>query len=569
MSVRRKERAVDAAWVAALVAVGHSALQARLLALRGVTAETAEGWLSPSLSTLASPHDLPGISEAVRLLLSALRAGRKIVVFGDYDCDGICATSILVQTIRTLGGDAAPFLPERLTEGYGMTAASIARLLAEYPQASLVVTVDNGINSVEQVATLKAHGLDVIVTDHHLPGDVLPDCPIVNPKVASPEHFDGLCGAGVAFLLAKALVIAAKEAGDYDGPNMGGPLLVLAGLATVTDIMPLVGQNRILVAEALRRFRAWAPVGLRELLDRATRTTVPMLTTRDFSFLIGPRINAAGRVASGMDALKLVLASDREEARRLALTVDLHNTTRKSIEQKMTDDACEQIKEDAAAQIIVLPSQTAHPGIAGIVAARILERLGVAHAVPVCVIVDGHGSARSPDGMNVRDALQGAAEALVRFGGHAAAGGFTVKEGQLDRFCELFRETCARLARDIPSEAREIEWVDAEVSAADLTLDFAQWLQRLEPFGEGNPMPTFLLRQVYLADARPLGADGRHLQVFFKDPVPRGVWWGHGDRVNQLRADAAKPHDLVFTVEVSSYGEPHPELRFLSISCSE
>ncbi len=569
MAVRWRERAVDAAARDALVAAGFSPLQARLLALRGVTAETADAYFSPALSALAAPHELPGVAEAAAVLLEAVRSGKKLVVFGDYDCDGVCATSILVRTIGTLGGDVAPFLPERLTEGYGMTERSVARMLAEHPDVSLVVTVDNGINSVGQVAALKARGIDVLVTDHHLPGDVLPDCPVVNPKVAAPAHLDGLCGAGVAFLLAGALVAAAKAAGVYDGPNIGGPLLVLAGLATVTDIMPLVGQNRILVAEALRRFRSWSPVGLRELLDRASRTAQPSLTTRDFGFLIGPRINAAGRVASGMEALELLLASDREEARRLARTVDLHNGTRKSIEQKMTEAALLQVDPGAPAQVVVLSSDEAHSGIAGIVAARILDRLGAGNAVPVCVIVDGHGSARSPEGYNVRDALQDAEEALERFGGHAAAGGFTVREGRADRFRELFRAACARQAARVPSDARGVGFADADVDASELTLEFAQWLRRMEPFGEGNPMPVFLLRGVRLAEARPLGSDGRHLQVVFKGDVPRGVWWGRGDLVEELRAGSSGTYDVLATLEVSTYGEPHPELRFQQLIRSE
>ncbi len=570
MAVHWRERAVDAAARDALVAVGYSPLQARLLVLRGVTAGTADAFFEPSLTDLAAPEELPGVAEAADVLLAAVREGRKIVVFGDYDCDGVCATAILVQAVRALGGTVAPFLPERLTEGYGMNEASVERMLSEHPDVSLVVTVDNGVNAVERVAFLKSRGVDVVVTDHHLPGEELPDCVLVDPKVAAPDALDGLCGAGVAFLLAAALVAAAKAAGVYDGPNIGGPLLVLAGLATVTDIMPLTGQNRILVAEALKRFRSWAPVGLRELLDRASRTTASVLTTRDFGFLIGPRINAAGRIASGMEALSLVLAADREEARSLALAVDLRNATRKTIEQKMTDEALSQVEPGAAAQIVVLTGDGAHPGIAGIVASRILERLGPGAAVPVCVIVNGHGSARSPEGYNVRDALQGAADALERFGGHAAAGGFTVREGGLDGFRGLFRAACAAQAASGAAPDKGVEFADAEIDGAALTLEFARWLRKLEPFGEGNPPPVFLMRRVLFSEVRPMGAEGRHLQAAFRDArAPRGVWWNHGDLVERLRAEAAEPHDILFTVEVSNYGEPHPEIRLQAVVRSE
>jgi single-stranded-DNA-specific exonuclease len=416
---------------------------------------------------------------------------------------------------------------------------------------------------VEQVRTLKARGMDVLVTDHHLPGDQLPDCIVVNPKVSAPASLEWLCGAGVAFLLSMELVNEARERGVYRGPKIGGPLIVLAGLATVTDIMPLSGQNRLLVAEALKRFRTLAPVGLRELYDRATRSAAP-LTSRDFGFLIGPRVNAAGRLASGMEALSLLLAKDREEARALARTVDFRNTERKTVEQSMTDAALQQVVPEAPAQVIDIPD--GHQGVAGIVAARILERLGAAGPVPVCVVVRGHGSARAPDGYNLRDAFVESSEALTRFGGHAAAGGFSVRDGQVARFRELFCAACARQAAASPASRRGAVMVDAVVDGADITLDLANWLGLLEPYGEGNPTPVFAIRRAYISEARPLGQDGRHLQVAFRGlRTPRGVWWNRGDIVEELRARSSEPFDVAFTVEVSTYGEPHPELRLVAL----
>ena len=568
MAVVWKERLADETLVADLVGRGFSPLQARILALRGISAATVDAYFNPKLADLSKPDELPGIREAVSRILPFVTGGKTIVVFGDYDCDGVCATAILVKAITVLGGCVKPFIPRRLTEGFGMNDASVARMLSENPGVELVVTVDNGINSVEQVAELKEKGISVVVTDHHLPGEELPDCTIVNPKVRSPESLQGLCGAGVAFLLAGALIAEAKARGCYTGPNVGGPMLVLAGLATVTDIMPMMGQNRILVTEALKRFRSWAPVGLKELYDRASRTTAAALTVRDFGFLIGPRINAAGRVASGMEALDLVLSSDREQAREFARAVDIYNTERKTIEQKMTELALAQVVEGASAQIINFEQQEAHSGVAGIVASRILERL-TGSSVPVCVIVGGHGSARSPEGYNVRDAFVHAAEALTRFGGHAAAGGFTVREGCLERFRELFSEACRQQASSVPVEEQGVDPVDAEIDGRELDLDFATWLQSLEPFGEGNQMPVFVIRKAWLSDVRPLGQDGKHLQVSFRGgTIPRAVWWGHGDLVERLRAESGVPYDLAFTVEVSTYGEPHPELRLVGIQKS-
>jgi len=559
----------------------------RLLLARGIGEADWEAFLSPSLRGLAGAEELPGVAAAADVLLEAVVSKRHVVVFGDYDCDGVCATAILVKTLAALNEAVdpspeaarriAPFLPERLSEGYGMSDASVARMLKENPSVSLVVTVDNGINSVRQVADLKAKGVSVVVTDHHLPtcataADgtsemVLPDAEaVVDPKAAAPSRLQDLCGAGVAFFLASRLVSEATRRGLYVGPKLAGPLLVLAGLATVTDLMPVLGQNRILVAEALRNFRSCAPLGLLELHSRAARNARGDLTARDFAFLLGPRINAAGRLASGMDALDLVLETNRERVREYARRIDLNNTERKAIEMEMTDAALAKVVPGAAAQVIDLPD--GHPGVAGIVAARVMERLG--ETVPVCVYAGGHGSARAPEGVNIHDALIACDEVLERYGGHAAAGGFSVKEGQVDRFRALLTAYCERLRGDaapVPADERE---PDLWIGPADVTLELAESLARLEPYGEGNPEPVFGFRGVSVRDVRLLGADGRHLSLFVGGTHSAGglraVWWGHGDRAEALRAQGDAPHDLRFTLAISDYGERHAELRLVSVT---
>ena len=580
----------------------------RLLRARGISDADLEGFLHPSLRDLADPAELPGVAEASRVILDAVEAGRRIVVFGDYDCDGVCATAILVKVLSEIGlrpevevesgkstvhsppqaststsTSVSPFLPERLSEGYGMSEASVSRMLQENPGVGLVVTVDNGINSVGPVADLKARGVEVVVTDHHLPARemnadgtpgemVLPGAAVVvDPKVAAPESLQELCGAGVAFFLASRLVADARERGLYSGPKLGGPLLVLAGLATVTDIMPVLGQNRILVAEALRNFRLCAPLGLQELHSRAARNARGEITARDFGFLLGPRINAAGRLASGMDALDLILETNRERVREYARRIDLNNTERKAIETRMTDEALSKVVPGAAAQVIDLPD--GHPGVAGIVAARVLERLG--ETVPVCVYAGGHGSGRAPDGYNIRDAFVACDEVLERYGGHAAAGGFCVKKDadgreMVDRFRELLAAYCADVAARRGAVGRP-DPAELWIQPSDVTLELADALARLEPFGEGNPDPVFGFHDVLFRDVKPLGSDGRHLAFMVALPPPlagvrlRAVWWGHGDRAEGLRADAAAHHDICFTVMLSTYGESHPELRVVSV----
>ena len=547
-----------------------------LLERRGICGEALEPFLDPSLKRLAPATELPGISAAVEAILPFVRAQRPIVVFGDYDCDGVCASAIMVKTLRRIGAEAEAFVPDRFTEGYGMTEASVGRMLKEHPGVALVVTVDCGITSAAEVRTLRDRGIAVVVTDHHLPPETLPECDaLVDPKIQAQREAAerlgalDLCGAGVAFFLASALAARAAETGLYAGGKFGAPLLVLAGLATVVDIVPLLGQNRILVANALRTFRA-APVGLIELLLRAQRRPVD-LTSRDFGFLLGPRINAAGRMASAKEAYELLMAEDREAARNLAFRVDAHNAERKSVENQMTRDAQEQAGDAQAAAIVVSDcggegGSRWHTGVCGIVASRLLERYGV----PVAVAVDGRGSVRAPEGYDVHAALTACSDLLDRFGGHTAAGGFTVKEGRFGEFREAFAAACAaQRGEGGPTAAcafREPElWVEPE----DLTMELHEALAALEPFGEGNPEPVLGLRGVAFSDVRLMGENGRHAAFSFAGKrMPRATWWGHGEMAERLRARSAERFDITFTLDVSDWGgeEPHLELRLCGIT---
>lgn len=569
-----RERVADPGLSSALTAAGYGELFARILAVRGIAADDAEHFLSPSLKNLSPSAELPGVVAAAAVILDAIEssAGRtapSICIFGDYDCDGISAAAIMISTLDAVApGMAQAFIPHRMTEGYGMTEASVGRMLKEVPGVRLVITVDNGINSLAHVRSLKAQGISVVITDHHLPGEDAEDlraevAGFVNPKVEAPKQLEGLCGAGVAFMLAGEIVAQAKDRGLYDGPPLGGPLLVLAGLATVTDIMPLTGQNRILVAEALRRFRQLAPVGLRELYDRACKNSAPILSSRDFGFLLGPRINAAGRMASGEEALKLLLSADREEARMLALAVDNYNIDRKMTEGAMTEYALSLVEPDVAAQVIDIPN--GHQGVAGIVASRILE--SCPHG-PVAIVVSGHGSCRAPEGFNVRDILQNAAAALEHFGGHAQAGGFSVRDGMFAEFKRLFTEGAAAQAAKLKAAncAPDDVFYDAEITEADIALDFAESIERLEPFGEGNEEPVFRIDNVVFSSVRTLGADGKHLSVELAAPSRlRAVWWGHGDMAESIRSNSANTFDLLFKFSVSDYGSRHVELTITDL----
>lgn len=568
------ERAFDSARMDSLVAKGLSPLVARLLAARGVGADDLESFFDTALTRLVDPFLLPGVGQAVELILSAIQAKKKIVIFGDYDADGVCASSILVSTIRRLQDDSSSqvdaFIPLRFGEGYGMTAASLSRLRTEHPDVALVVTVDNGISSPNEVASLRQEGISVIVTDHHLPGERLPEADaLINPRVASCRGCENLCGAGVAFYLAMALARAATASGLYSGPKFGGPLLVLAGLATVADLMPLQGQNRLLVTQALHNFARCAPLGLSELYARAARLVGP-LVARDFGFALAPRINAAGRMKTARTAYELIMCTDRERARALAIEVDSFNALRKTEETHMFDEADVQILRlgDQSAYVVrqeTCPGQNDaqpwHLGVAGIVASRLLEK----YHVPIAVMVGDTGSVRAPDGYNVHDALTAATEHLVRFGGHAAAGGFTIKPDAFEAFQSAFIQACASQHEAAP-QADALPF-DAWVQPSDLTLELTEALQRLEPFGEGNPEPVFGLSNISFSDIRPIGA-GRHAVFNFVNRlIPRAVWWGHGPDVESLRAKGTSRFDILFTVTTSDYGgEPlHVELRLVAL----
>ena len=573
----RRADETDEARAEAFRSAGLPPILARLLASRGVTEEGREAFLDPSLTRLARSDDLPGMTEAVQVILPFLHTKRKIVVFGDYDADGVCASAILVTALRRLGGNAEAFIPHRFGEGYGMTAASLERLWCEHADAALVVTVDNGISSPDEVAKLKVKGIRVVVTDHHLPGENLPKADaLVNPRVQSCPGSADLCGAGIAFFLASALAQAATEKGLYTGPKFSGPLLVLAGLATVADLVPLKEQNRILVAQSLAYFNRCAPCGLRELRDKAARSAAA-LTARDYGFLLAPRINAAGRMKTADVAFDLLVCTDedREGARQLASRIDGFNGERRGFEQTMFQEACAQIdkagEEDLQAVVAwdagcvtgATKGQRWHLGVAGIVASRLLEH----YHVPAAVAVGETGSVRAPDGYNVHDALAAASEHLVRFGGHAAAGGFTVKPGAFEAFRAAFTTACAKQRKEhaLDADARDF---DGWVEPGDLTPGLYADLRRLEPFGEGNPEPVFGLRGVTLREVRVMGVEGRHLSLAFVNrDVPRAIWWGHGERAEDLRKHAARPYDVFFTLTTSSFDSalPHLELRVVDL----
>lgn len=564
---------VDEAAFSQLRSEGENPIMARLFAGRGVsTRAEASVYCDPVSTALPDPALLPGAETAADIILDSIRNKEKIVVFGDYDADGVCASAILATGLRKLGADVNVVLPDRLAEGYGLSEKSLRRMMTQYPDTKLVITVDNGITAAAEVDWLKAKGVKVVITDHHLPGDIIPEADaLVNPKVSSSPGFDDICGAGVAFFTVNLLVRKAVAAGLYKGGKFGGPLLVLAGIATVADIMPLSGANRTLVARALKYFPEFQPPGLRELFSVDFPRSTDKITERDFGFFIGPRLNAAGRIESAMTAYRLLVSTDREEARELAVKVKGLNADRKGIEEKAITGVLEKISDDAPAYVVT--SKDLHLGVAGIVAARLSD----AKNKPVAVAVEDetgvmNGSVRAPDGYNMHDALGEASECLSRFGGHAAAGGFSIKPGMLERFREIFAAACAKQSASAGCGRKR--FFDAWLNFKDLNIELVDSISLLAPFGECNPQPVFGMHDVQLESVKPIGLDSKHLVLTFSSPrentqisassgikiattvnedLPRAVWWNAGAKAEELKRLKRKRFDIFFKIGENTY----------------
>ncbi len=565
------------------VALGLPAPVARVLAARGVTTpEAAAAFLSPELKAhLGHPFEFPGARAAAERLWAAVREGREIVVFGDFDADGVAAAAVLATALRHIGGAVEVFLPVREPEGYGLTFAALERCLLERGRApGVLVTVDCGIGSVAEVDYLRGKGIEVIITDHHEPGAELPQAAVlVNPRLAASKGTENLCGAGVAFKVAHALVEVGKAEGWYQGANLCGELLAAVGLATVTDVVPLTGENRLFVSSALKHWGRFAGEGLRALLSRASPRTVETLDAYTFGFLLGPRINAAGRMDSAMVAYELLTTRDRDRAAELAVRLEGFNGQRKGVEERIIAAARLQCGLDGAAgavgAAVVVGSDGRHagaagwhPGVLGIVAARLSDAAGRPAAV---VAFDetgaGRGSVRAGEGYHALKALTAAGAALAGFGGHERAAGFHVKPGAFEQFRQLFCEACAGQAA-AGGAVRRLT-VDGWLEPGQVSLELYREQQRLAPFGMGNPAPRWGLRGVTVERAQPVGASGEHLQFTFKlrrGERLRGVWFRHGGVTEDVRA-AGGLFDVVFELSRSDFnGDSSAELKVVDMA---
>lgn len=547
-------------------AAGVSAVVAQLLICRGIhDPRAAREFLDAKLSGLRDPLELTGTAAAVERISAGIAAGRKIVVYGDYDVDGMSGTALLVQCLRMLGADVSYYVPHRVDEGYGLNDDALTTLAGR--GAQLVITVDCGIASVAQAHTARNLGLELIVTDHHQFGAELPAAAaIVHPGLPGAGYaFPGLCGAGVAFKLAWALCQHASQAKRV-GERMKNFLLQAVGLAalgTVADVVPLglmngCCENRILVRHGLASLRERPPLGVAALMKITGLDQKPELSSEDIAFTLAPRLNAAGRLGQATLGVELLSTDSPDRAQALAEYLHELNSSRDSLERSIQLAASKQaqqfdLEHDAA---LVLSGRGWHPGVIGIVASRLVEK----HHRPVVLIAldeaglkPGIGSARSIPGFDLHQALAACSSRLLSHGGHAAAAGLKIDAEQIDAFRADF---CEYAAATISQAQRVAELrIDAEVPLSALTLAAVEQLELLAPFGQGHPRPLLCTGEVTLSEPpKRIGSGERHLalRVSQHGVRMRAVAFGGGEWAEPL-SELDGPIHLAFRPSINTY----------------
>jgi len=543
-------------------------LVAQLLYNRKVNSpQSARAFLDPRLGDLYPPEQLPGAELAAELLAAAVRAGKRIVLYGDYDVDGITGVAILWHVLRHADAKVSYYVPHRVEEGYGLNAAALAALAAE--GAELVVTVDCGVTAVEVAADARRLGVELIITDHHEPGERLPDAAaIVHPRIAAGYGNPDLCGSGVAFKLAWALARRLSGAERVAAPFREALVdaLPLAALGTIADVVPLIGENRIISCCGLAQITQSRLPGVRALLE-ITGLTDASVDGTDVGFRIAPRINAAGRMGHARLAIDLLTWADDNRAREIALYLDEHNRARKSLQRKQAQRAFELVEraglDGDTNRAIVLADGQWHPGVIGIVAANVVDRY---HKPAVLIALDGdmgHGSARSIPHFPMHTALAECSRYLLSHGGHAMAGGLKIEAHAVPAFTEAFVAFANNALSGSAMRARLR--IDGEVDLHELDETTVEALRRLGPFGEGNPKPLLATDWVDLADdPRCVGKSSEHLQLSVRQngALLKGIAFGAAEQLTALKDH--RRCRLAFEPIISAYqGRRRVELQVL------
>ena len=501
-------------------------------------------FLQPRLRSLADPFLLPNLSAAVTRILAAVDRSERIVLFGDYDVDGVTSLALLSDMLRAYGVAPELFLPLRMEEGYGLSRESVERCWEQH-RPQLLIAVDCGTSSVAEIDELRRRGTDVIVLDHHEPKSALPECvAVVNPKISDECAFRYLCSVGVVFKLCHAL-LKTRAVIDFELKSR----LDLVALGTVADIVPLHGENRVLVYHGMRELARSQRIGVRKLMEVAG-VRAP-ICTEDIGFRLGPRLNAAGRLATAEKALRLLITTDETEAGELATLLDVQNRERQAVEKEIFAASDEQVTRDfepTRDAAIVVGARDWHPGVLGIVASRLVRKY---HRPAIVIGIDadgsGKGSGRSIDGLSLVQALAHCDDLLEKYGGHEMAAGLTIREEKLPNFARDFRRAARELLSD--EQLHPCINLDHELTLAELNWDLLQWLEALEPFGSGNAQPMFFAREVEPA-VEPQVLKDKHLVLRLRQRNyhARAIFF---DGASQ--ALPTPPWDVAFRVHADEY----------------
>jgi len=522
---------------------GLSPLIAQLLYNRGLTQPSQlEPFIAADKRLSGDPSLLPDIQPAVARIYRALLSGENIAIYGDFDADGITGTALLVQGLSRLGGKVIPYIPHRLTEGYGLKIAALEKLRQQ--GISLVITVDCGITALNEVKRAKRLKLDIVITDHHTPlPEIPPAIAIVNPKrVDSTYPFSELTGAGVAIKLLQALLQGIGREGQLE------ELIDLVALGTVADMAPLSGENRYLVKQGLKLINTTPRLGLKELMSQAGLSP-GKIDAESISWIIAPRLNAAGRLAHAMTSYKLLMSNSPREAHGMAMWLEQKNAERQRLTTKVLAKARGQILAQGISPLLIASDRDYPVGIAGLVANRLAEEF----YRPAIVIKTGEkissGSCRSIPEFNIILALNQCHRLLSQFGGHSQAAGFTLLTKNLARLKQYLSQLAAEQLAG--AALRPQLDIDAEVTLSELSGDTFHTIQQLAPFGRGNPAPAFLSRRAEVVDCRTMGNGAEHLRLKLKQGST--VWDGVGFRLGGYLAEISPHLDVVYNLEIDRW----------------
>ncbi|RCW39452.1 single-stranded-DNA-specific exonuclease RecJ [Marinilabilia salmonicolor] len=529
----------------------------RLLALRGVrNSEEARTFFNPSLSDLHNPFLMKDMQEAVDRIQKAISAKEKILVYGDYDVDGTTSVALVYSFLRQFVPEISYYIPDRYEEGYGISYKAIDMAVEE--NTGLIIALDCGIKAVEKIEYAREKGVDFIICDHHTPGDVLPKAAACldpkRPDCSYPEK--NLSGCGVGFKMLQALC----QQQDIDSESLFQYLdLVVVSIAS--DVVPIIGENRILADMGLMKLNRNPGVGLKSII-RVSGMAGRELTISDIIFKIGPRINAAGRIESGKDAVALLVSEDENKAYGMSCTINECNETRKDLDRNITREALALLEDNVAQRekkTTVLFHPEWHKGVIGIVASRLTEN----YYRPTVVLTESKGmitgSARSVDGYDLYHAIEACQDLLENFGGHTYAAGLTLRPENINAFIEKFEKIVSETIR--PEQLVPQIEVDAEIGLGDITVEFFQNLKRFRPYGPGNLKPVFVTRNVYdFGTSKVVGKEKEHLKLEMIEStspkIIKGIAFGKGHLLEKIKQ--SQPFNICYTIEESLYDNHQP-----------